>query len=793
MMLVTAWLVGHSLVSTTNTQNRRVLIANLFKLTGMLIFFFSALAVSTLFSYDTFYKSIVGFASNTPVISTAADTQNVLAKKITDEQARGNRSLYMDGLARIHVRQIVSDNLAQMRNNTETSRQWYFKALTIKEEDLKIDDPSIVEINKFLAQNSTLAASRKSWTDYLNNMQKVIDFGRSSVNNIRDINKKLTEVQLQKDLDRAKKIGKHRQDFALEDQKSKEAIVEQKQLRNTIQELTKNITELKALIKTKEEEKIKAANRMECELKGRQCIGAPPTNPGIGPKYRKAEAEHKDAELQLKQLQTQLNTKEQNKKKAQAKLNAAIEIHSEAKKQIDISKKEILALGGVIDGKSGTNKGDVIRLSSTTELEKKINSMAKIINGLETPDAFGLPDKIPEDIQKFIAQNENENIGTSQLQQLQEKCQSLINELSRKDYGKVADDAKQFQCSQKGISVAVERLKDLNMGLIAFDSRGCRFLGIKFLNENTTRMIERGQECLQTTRLDGKPAQEHWATLSKLKQEHDGTVHRFVQSLNGLLAYHDWLAFLSLGIALIVDLMILATGVVGAYFNQLHTDRIGEELSGKAILDYLTTEMEEAELFDAHVQVDPQTATKSGMAYTGYISEYNPDTGRKIDITVLSKLIFLLGKKKNGISLVIKDPPNSEDVKNSTSVFIGDYNEDDSVRYYILGEVLTDLKKKIKSWKKIYGSSTNEKQDRITPNRSKINKTSYEPAPQKKNSVTLVFPDNGNEKEKHHDPYNKEAPAQQKAKKKANSIDRHDNELDKPDSGIRHERNDPTK
>jgi hypothetical protein len=692
VMLLASWTVGMALVRGSDPhRDFRARARDLRGAALWSLMFLATFAFSVFFSYHAFYIRIVDYVATTGVARAG------VSEGISDAQARGNRSPHINSLAETHVRSIVAANLTEMRNAAEVQRYTYFEALTRPARGLSKGAQTA------LKENPSLGRGADAWNTYVARMKEIVAFGRDNValvgataeQRLSADNKRRQEIAADNE-QRRKAIEKSTAD--LEHAKSEikatsTAIADQK---SAIQELTRQIEGYEQRARV-------ARNRMECERYGTECLNIQRRAPrGMRREYHRAAADLRAVETPKRQLEDQLAEQNNRLRMSEQKLATSEAERTAAEKRLAT---ESSVAPRTADG--------ITSLLTATQFKELLDKMDGALTHLDNPAAFGDPNSLPETSASPVA-------PVAALAELESKCEAIKLYLSNELFGAVASDARKFVCAQDGFTDATARLQQLNAGLRAFDKAGCQNLGRKFRGENTRNIIDRGEVCLDLVALDGERFDHFMRSFGDLRREHNESVHPFVQSWNGLASYNDKLAYLSLGIASMVDLLVFFVGIAGGKESLRRIDRIGGELRGSEVLGLAlaaakserTTDSEPVRvarliltrLIPQDYVPNPQDAPH--IRYSGYIFEKDLQRGVADDDLVRRQIQMWMSTPKSGVDLVIRIPrPEQASPQPDSGVMEPEPEfEEEPSRFFFLRELVIDLAETIVHWDKAHAS-----------------------------------------------------------------------------------------
>ena len=155
----------------------------------------------------------------------------------------------------------------------------------------------------------------------------------------------------------------------------------------------------------------------------------------------------------------------------------------------------------------------------------------------------------------FRQQPDIERLGALQLQ-----CSQLVSAMLNAQATK--DRVRAIDCDPKQAAEAAARVFALNAGIAAFHANCAG--GDKLAQRTTTDgLLAFGRKCLQDSGLISKDSADVGARLSSIDMNRDDKAHRFVVTWNAFLDGNR-LAYLSLTLAIGVDLLVFMSGLFGA-------------------------------------------------------------------------------------------------------------------------------------------------------------------------------------------------------------------------------------
>lgn len=723
VMLLAAWRVGTALVQAAEPHRRLYSRARVFGDAGVwMIMFLSTLCAAVFFSYHSFYTAIAGYYAREVAPSTEIVGNQQPDEAVSNAQARGNRSLHMNSLAEIHVRRTVAASLTEMQNEAEAQRAVYFEALTRPRPQLS------AVAQKMLEDRPSLGAANQAWQDYKQRMNDIVTFSQSTLPDIERQTKETLAAERKEQADRARDEESRR--IALDD-----ATKDLNRITESLTSVTAQIATLKneiAELETQIQEQVQKENnanfRMQCELGGNECPSGNRAKAGVGPRYKQAASDVEDAKLRQDQFKELRQQAENRLSELERRRN-----------ELDQSSGPLRQSIASIRGASGASTANMTAepapapsLLPPADLAATIDAMVDALAHLTSPVEFGEPDSAATaataaapgtntaDAFQTAATGANKPPA---LAVLEASCERLLANFSDEVFGDVAKKARQYSCAQEGVGTAIARVQELNAGLRAFSDQECQTLGRAFREANTAKIIRRGDECLETVALDGARADGFMLTFAELRREHNETVHPFVQSYNGIAVYDDKLAYLSLGIAIMIDVMVFFIGIVGGNESLRRIDRIGQELRGDDILSLAVAASSksrptDSESIDLSRRIlnqlvpedyvpDPNNARH--IRYSGYILDSDLQSGDEEDERIRRQIQVWMSTPKSDVDLVLRypRPENDEPVAGDGTRDSADL-DDEPVRYFFLRELVIDLAEDIVNWDKAYASARSE-------------------------------------------------------------------------------------
>lgn len=712
IMLLSAWFVGIALVQVTEPHrslSSRVRVLG--EATVWTIMFVATLIASVFFSYHTFYTAIAGYF---PDGSAARATSTATGP--SDREARGNRSPHINNLAEIHVRRAVAASLTEMRSAAEAQRQTYFEGLTQPRSGLSKDARTM------LKETPSLEAAADAWAAYLGRMDSFIKFVEKVEPRIEGTSSRLRTDAIKNDRDLAGQTAT--QQDILDRNRARLAQVD-----TTIETLEKQITtlegktaELKSQIDGFEKRARDARFRMQCESGGTECPIGARARRGVGPLYRAADADRRDAETRRGQVQEQLRAEDESLQKARTEKDKLVIERSALKRDVEATS---VGLEGLTSTRRVTVTGSQLRTSD--QLKGDVAKMREALEHLTGPAEFGELKSKGSEAPASSDRPSPSPVATpngTALTRLEEQCGKLLAYLSDERFDSVAQDARGYSCAQAGLGRAIERVQELNAGLRRFDEHGCRTLGNDFRNTNTAALIERGRQCLELVALDGAPADGFMQTFGQLSREHNASVHPFVQSLNGLTVYNDKLAYLSILLAAMIDMLVFFIGIIGGRESLRRIDRIGQELRGDEVLGLglaaskigRPTDSEEIMLarlvLNRLVPQDyvPDPVSAPHVRYSGYILDSDLERGIAENDLVRRQIQMWMSTPKSGVDLVLRLPrPAPAQEQCDTGIHEPDAERvEEPVRFFFLRELIIDLAEDIVHWDRTHAASASD-------------------------------------------------------------------------------------
>jgi hypothetical protein len=254
---------------------------------------------------------------------------------------------------------------------------------------------------------------------------------------------------------------------------------------------------------------------------------------GKGPVYRQRSAE-------LGTLQDQYKIKQERTKDAQKRLNAVESRIAQIERELS-----------TIDGDLAKLKGETFTAQQRIKAAESVNAddesarldPARVLPAFERARAA------------FRQQPDTERLGGLQLQ-----CSQLITAMLNAQATK--DRVRAIDCDPKQAAEAAARVFALNAGMAAFHANCAG--GDKLAKQaSTDALLAFGRKCLQDSGLISKDSADVGARLSGIDMNRDDKAHRFVVTWNAFLDGNR-LAYLSLTLAIGVDLLVFMSGLFGA-------------------------------------------------------------------------------------------------------------------------------------------------------------------------------------------------------------------------------------
>lgn len=707
VLLLSSWMVGTALVRAV--QPHKTLSSRLGSIGNAgiwFLMFFLTLLVSVAFSYHTFYNRITAYYA--PEEAGRANEAGVVQ---APQAPKSTRSPHIENLALLYVRTTIEPLLGDMQKAAERRQRWYLDAFTLPKD--RLDDEA-----KKIRASDNLESAYLDWVKYHEQMRSLADAVKKLVPGLRLRDDQQREAREKKEAERRDTEARRIAALARAGQNTDAAAKEVARLDPEIGSVEKEIDALQQSMRPFERQRDSAKEIMNCEKTGSEKCPKATGKPGKGPKYLAAKKDWDDAQLNIAD-------KEQAITQAKQKLNDIKAQKADAQQIIAESKGTTVRFEQAPNSRPAA--GDVLPITAP-ELEKLVEVIQGVLDSSTEPVDFG------ESGSTAAASVVG---GGDTLESLRQACGSiqsrvLIPELQpyfeRVGVTDAAAQARTIKCDRSGFEDAIKRVQGLNTGLRRFAERGCESLGGELVGKKTAEIIRHAEDCRGFLDLDPTFSNEIVETLSELRREHSIAVHPFVPSKLGLFQYKDDLAWFSLFVALMIDLLVFFAGIVGGHENLRRIDRIGEELRGDEALTFGLATLKEERPTDSEKirywrrllrhfvlrELSPATvaalypdlrlpvnkAGRSHIRYIGYIEEDQMLAGPDGGNSLLGTVQVWMCTPKSKIDLILRVPPDNDDPSRPRPGPFDPLPEIDEkpVRFYFLRELVLDIAEDIVNW-----------------------------------------------------------------------------------------------
>lgn len=708
VLLLSAWMVGTALVRAV--QPHKTLSARLGSIGNggiWIVMFGLTLFVSVAFSYHTFYNRITAYYAAEQA-GQRSDEDGTGAASVP----RSTRSPHIENLALLYVRTTIEPLLREMQEAAERRRRWYLDAFTLPEHQLSDGARKIYEAS------DDFKTANLAWVNYQEQMSSLADEAKKLVPGLRLRDAEQSAAREKADGERRAAEAKRTEALERAEQKITAAEKELERLAPQIRSVEKEIDEIQASMRPAERQRDSAKETMNCEENGSDICPGASGKAGRGPRYYAAKRDYDAARSIIRDKEQTIAQAKRELAKLKAQRVAAEEIIAESK-----------GTKGRFKPTTDTRPtpADVLPITAP-ELERLVDGMYRALDSLTEPVTFG----------ETNAAIKDSAIGESEtLESLKDACGSihsrvLVPELQpyfeKIGVTDVAVRAEAIKCERSGFEEAIKLVQGLNTGLRMYSEAGCESLGGDFVGKKTAEIIRHAEDCLGFLDLDPKYSNEIVQTLSTLGREHSIAVHPFVPSKLGLFTYKDDLAWFSLVVALMIDLLVFFAGIVGGHESLRRIDRIGEELRGDEALMFGLASLKEERPTDSEKirywrrllrhfvlrELSPATVAaaypdlglpanmtgRSHIRYIGYIEEDQMLSGPDGGNSLLGTVQVWMCSPKSKIDLILRVPPDDDDPSRPRP---GPFDplpdvDEEPVRFYFLRELVLDIAEDIINW-----------------------------------------------------------------------------------------------
>lgn len=725
VLLLSAWMVGTAAVRAFQPhKSLPSRLGSLGSASAWMLMFVLTLSTSVFFSYHTFYSRISAYYAPEQAPASAPSGETNTSGR--SQSRAGTRSPHIESLARLHVRTTIEPLLHEMQVAAEKRRRWYLDAFSRPEAQLSDGARRVYD------ETDDYKTAYQAWTGYLERMRRLADDAKALVPAVRSLDQVQEDARRQAEEQRRNTEAQRTVALERAGQASTAAEEEVRRLDQEIRRVDATLADEQKSIRPHEAKRDVAKETMNCEEQGSSICRGASGKSGRGPRYNAAKRDYDAARLIIADKQRKID----EAKADLARLRAA---QAAAEKVIAEAKGTTTRLQPASDASSAAEE---IRPITAPELEKLVDGMYRALDSLTEPATFAEG--------RSGARGLDEDSGSATLESLKEGCVTihsrvlipeLVPHFKASGVHQVAEGAQEIKCDRSGFEEAVSRVQGLNAGLRQFAEYGCASLGGKLAGAETATIIRHAEDCLGLLELEPSFSNEIVETLSELGRNHSLAVHPFIPSLLGLRVYNDYLAWLSLGIAVMIDGLVFFAGIVGGHENLRRIDRVGEELRGDDALvlglaslrDERPTDSEKIRYWRRLLrhfvlrELSPVAAAAAGyprrsggwqrvrrwigwpvkervvrshIRYIGYIAEdqllARPDGGESL----LGTLQVWMCTPKSNVDLILRVPRDDDELaatKPDPFDPLPD-TDDDPVRFYFLRELVLDIAEDIIHW-----------------------------------------------------------------------------------------------
>jgi hypothetical protein len=716
VLLLSAWMVGTALVRAAQPHKTVATRLGSIGSAGLwFVMFFLTLFVSVAFSYHTFYNRITAYYTPEQVGQTS-DEDGAGSTSVP----RSTRSPHIENLANLHVRKTVEPLLSDMKQAAEDRRRWYLDAFTLPEEEARALARTRVQLPKDVEREYV------AWNRYQENMRTLADYAKELVPALLVRDARQRDARETADANRREAAIKRAEELERAGRSVAAAEEEIKRLAAEIARVEAEIGELQALLRPIERRRDSASQTMACEETGSDLCVNVTGKSGRGPRWEAAKKDHDAAEIMVTEKEQMIAQAKDQLKDLKEQRAAADDIIA-ASKGIRAGFEQSAGTGPAVTGQAPI---------SAQELEKLVDGMYRALDGLTEPATFG----------ESASTNQASDIAESEtMDSLRDACVSiharvlipaLQPDFGTADVSEVAARAADIKCDRSGFEPAIERVQALNTGLREYSESGCESIGGEDAQKSTKEIIAHAERCLGLLDLDPQERNRNVQVLSELRREHSIAVHPFVPSKLGLFEYRDDLAWFSLFVASMIDLLVFFAGIVGGHESLRRIDRIGEELRGDEALMFGLASLKEERPTDSEKirywrrllrhfvlrELSPATLAavypdlglavkqvgRSHIRYIGYIQEdrllAGPDGGN----AMLGTVQVWMCTPKSKIDLILRVPRDDDDPARPRP---GPFDplpalDEEPVRFYFLRELVLDIAEDIINWDRTHARYT---------------------------------------------------------------------------------------
>ena len=282
--------------------------------------------------------------------------------------------------------------------------------------------------------------------------------------------------------------------------------------------------------------------------------------------------------------------------------------------------------------RDGYRKRSAESIDAVSELEREVATLSTRIeqfdnriaqqraNPQATSESISLA-QVRGQVKQFEADLEASRLGFEQnpsreaLDALQSQCAKSVGFIT--SYAAQTRTLDSTACSTASLQQATARLFALNAARPAL-AKKCVSSNAALIDATVGARLTFVRDCLNLSGLLPTEAKSITADINALERERDDQAHRFVVTYNAFLDGNK-LAFLALGIAVAVDILVLASGLLGA-------TAIRSSFAGRGLRNDLSAS--ERELL-VETALMPDVARNARRA----VAEFNPTTRRELGLS----------------------------------------------------------------------------------------------------------------------------------------------------------------